>query len=144
MALGNPRFTAQGGVFSKCLPNAKHFRSLVFASCLEVSSSANAETCQNSIACAFSGSPQDSTMAAGFVLAGTLVGPFFTSLESVSPDKPTGPSAAAREDAAAFIASDGELRGAFFESELSNYRNHASFRGLDESEIALLIVNASG
>ncbi|UVE17749.1 DUF2388 domain-containing protein [Pseudomonas sp. LS44] len=53
-------------------------------------------------------------------------------------------SHAAREDAAAFVASDGELRGAFFEAELHTFRKRHPSSPMNDREFARLVLNAEG
>ena len=104
---------------------------------------AEAETCQNSFACGLASDNPFEVTGASILLTG--IG-FLTSIPATS--NATSETfnyyfkKSAQNDAAAFIASDGEIRGAFFESELKAFNAQRPDSNLDDRGFALLLLGS--
>ena len=122
----------------------KTIHSLFLGFLLSLTSTANAESCQNSIVCVlYSDNPFEVT--AGTLLM-TVTGLFLSipaTSDSTSETFNYYFKKSAQHDAAAFIASNGEIRGAFFESALKTFNTQRPDSNLKDMDVALWLLSAN-
>ncbi len=119
-------------------------RALILGALLTITPKAAAEGCQNSFYCVLK-SDNPFVVTGGTTL---LVGlGLLTSIPAAS--NATSETfnyyfkKSAQNDAAAFVASDGEIRGVFFESELKTFNAQRPDSPLDDMGVALLLLSSN-
>ena len=120
-------------------------RTLILACLPSFILTSNAEAgCRDSIICiAHSDNPFEATAGTSILTGIGLVTSIPGTSNSTSETFNYYFAQSVQNDAAAFIASDGQIRGAFFESELETFKAQRPQSNLGDMSVALLILESN-